>query len=337
MAFGKTLKPAAPRKSNEDGTAQTFAWPFLNTSNGIRKLRILPELNVDNTLVMTPLLDPVGKPTKKLISVPETEVRWVEAWWSVMVDGNEQKRRFMLDPDDQWGSPLWKYIQKNFEKGSPERRLLKQRFGVNVIDLTAVKITEDGKIVYPDIKNIYNVPAYGSKRVDVVDEDIEAQPLMQVRIFEGSAGDEGGRHLFQQVADAADGLMDNDGLQVGLHQVTLILKTTGEKINTVRTIRQAGDFSKMPDELIYAPRYNIAKWVAPWPYEMIERAMDNEDFNALVEEYNISLYPELMRNSDVEAEAEVEKPVASKATTTKAKATSKAKQKSDDNDELFED
>ncbi len=296
MAFGKSLKEA-PKKpaSTGDGTTTSFVWQWMSTGNGHRKLRILPEVK-NGELVKEPLTDAVGKVLKgKFTTIPETEVRWLEVWWPVMVGGNTKKQRIILDWEDQWGSPLWKYVQKNFEKGSEERRGFKQRFGVNVIDMSPVLFDANGRIVYADINGVYNVAPYGSgslkQRVETLTGD--AEPLNQVRIFEGSAGEQGGKSLLAQVADITDGLQDNDGKTRLLHEVTLMLKTQGEGIKLTRGIRASSDFSPLPDEMIFAPRYDIAEWAKPWPYEMVKRLMDFEDLNDLVEEYGIVLFPQL--------------------------------------------
>lgn len=325
MAFGQTLKEPAKRATT-DGEQVTFEWQWLNTSNGIRRFRILPELTADRSAIATqPATDPVGRKKEKQVTMPETEVRWLEAWWPVIVGGSEQKRRLILDPNHQWDNPLWKYIQKHFEKGSQERKAIKQRFGVNVLDMTPVLFDSNGNVVYPDINNVYNISAMG-KRVETLTGNPE--PLNRVRIFEGSAGDLGGKHLFQQVVDVADGLEDNDGNAIGLHEVTLILKTQGEGIKTTRGIRQSSDFSTLADQFIFAPRYDIAGWAKAWPDEMIEALLAGEDFNDLVEQYNIKLFPELY-GATVESDVETEEPV---KTTRK-----KASKKTDDDEALFDD
>lgn len=325
MAFGKTLKPAKHTASS-DGEVKTFVWQWLDARNGTRKLHMLPELDESGALVQIPATDAVGKVIKgKFVTTPESEVRWLEAWWPVMVDGQEVRRRLILDWEDRWGSPLWKYIKANFEKGSEEWRALKDRFGVNVLDMTPVLFDEDGKVVYPDTSGAYRMVA--GKKPIVNGLKGEAEPLMQIRILEGSAGEEGGKHLLQQIKDLAGDIEDPDGNRRELHEVTLILKTTGEGIKTNRVVRPSGDFKALPEEYTQLPRYDIAKWATPWPYEMIERLVDGEDFNALVEEYGIQLFPELRVN-----EIPVEAPVSKVKKATKKPDTTK-----EEDEALFDD
>lgn len=292
MAFGKTATAAVEKKTNSDGTAQTFPmWPFVNCGNGYRLFRILPELD-GGTVKRVPVLDALDRPVKgKMTTEAETEVRWLEAWWPVVIDGKQRKARFMLDLNDRWGNPIWKYIKKNHQKGDQEWGAMKERFGVNVVDLTTVVKNEKGYIIYPNLKGEYVIPAYGK----VLDEAVEGEPMQlnQVRIFENSAGQEGGKHMFEQFMNLADGLQNPKGESIGLHQVTLRVKTQGVEKKTTRSLSNTTDYTELPDELVLAPRYNIREWCQPWPYEMIERAMAFEDFNSLVEEYNIVLLPQL--------------------------------------------
>lgn len=304
MAFGKSLKDKKAASTNSGGEKTEFGvWPWMNTGNGIRKFRILPEL-LNGEVVKEQILDAVGKPVKgKFTTIPETEIRWLEAWWSVMVDGKTGKRRFMLDINNRWKNPLWKYIEANYEKGSEERRAVKQRFGVNVFDQTPVVFDSSGNVVYSDIKDAFVVNAMNKALEAPVIGD--PKPLNQVRILEGSAGDPDGKHLLQQIADAADGLQDNDGVYRNLSEVTLLLKTTGAGIKTNRAVRPSNDYSKLPDEVVVSPRYDIAAWIKPWPDDMIQRAIELEDFNELVEEYGIQLFPQLTGTSSETKEEEL--------------------------------
>lgn len=326
MAFGKTLKPSKPTTGSGDGEQIKYVWQWMNIGSGHRKFRLLPEI-ADGAVVKVPVLDSTGKVIKgKFTTTTESEVRWFEVWWDVMADGDTRKARVILNWEDPWHNPMWQYISKNFEKGSQERRAFKQRFGVNMVDMTPVLFDKDGNVVYADISGTYNISARG-KRVETVKGNPE--PLMQVRILEGSAGDEGGKHLLQQIKDEAEDLQDPDGTPRELHEVTLLMKTTGEGIKTVRTVRRSGDFNPLPDSLIYAPRYDIASWATPWPTEMLERIMADENFPDLVEEYGIKLFPELMAAPTEEVAKE-----APAAPAKKGKATRKP---IEDDEGLFDD
>jgi hypothetical protein len=297
MAFGKTLK--APKEQPADGGQVSLTeWHWLNTQEGRRFFRLMPALNEDGSLVQEPVLDPVGKPTKKKTTVPEQEVRWLEAWWPVMVDGQEQKRRLFLNPANRWKNPLWLYIAEHFEKKSPERSLLKDRFGVNVLDMTPVLFDEQGRAVYPDIDGKYVILAHGKR----LEKPLEGtpEPHNKLRILEGSAGDAGGKHLLQDIMNNADMLTDPDGNPKQLHEVTIIMTTRGTGIKTTRSTRASSDFAPWKGEFTMLPRYDIATWVKPWSDEMITRLIEGEDFNQLVQEYKIPTFPKLFSTTEEE-------------------------------------
>lgn len=288
MAFGRTLK--AGKSTTGESTNQAFTWQWMSIGNGHRKFRILPEVE-NGELVKYPATDSVGKVIKnKFVYSTEAEVRWLEVWYNVMIEGEQKRARIILDWQDPWGNPLWKYVAKNFEKGSKERKVFKQRFGVNVIDMTPVLFDDKGGVIYSDINGVFNLNAK-SKRTEVVTGD--PTPLMQVRILEGSAGDEGGNHLLQQIKDEVETLEDNDGNRREAYEVTLLMKTTGEEIKTKRSVRASSDFTPLDNKYFLLPRYNIAEWAKPYPNEMLERILDGEDYVELVEEYKIVQFPQL--------------------------------------------
>jgi hypothetical protein len=332
MAFGKTLKPAKKASVATDGEVKKFVWQWLDTRNGARKFHMLPELDENGKLVQVEAIDAVGKVIKgKYVTTPESEVQWLEAWWYVMVDGEKVRRRLILDVDDRWGNPLWKHIKANYEKGSEEWKSLKTRFGVNVLDMTPVVYDEEDRVVYPDVSNAYRMVAGKKPLVNGIKG--EPEPLMQIRILEGSAGEEGGKHMLQQIKDLAGDIEDPDGNRRELHEVTLLLKTTGEGIKTNRGVRPSGDFRPLPEEYMYLPRYDIAKWATPWPYEMIERLIEGEDFNELVEEYHIQLFPELRTAPEVAPEPTLE--VTKRGS--KTKKVVKEPDTTEEDDALFEE
>lgn len=297
MAFGKTLK--AGKQSTESSDGEKYVWQWMSTGNGHRKFRILPEV-ANGELVKYPATDSVGKVIKnKFVYSTEAEIRWLEVWYNVMIEGEQKRARIILDWEDPWGNPLWKHVSKNFEKGSKERKGFKQRFGVNIIDMTPVLFDDKGNVVYSDINGVFNLNAK-SKRTEVVIGD--PKPLMQVRILEGSAGDAGGNHLLQQIKDEVENLEDNDGKPREAYEVTMLMKTTGEDIKTKRNVRVSSDFVSLDTKYFLLPRYDIAAWAKPYPYEMLERVLDGEDYVELVTEYGIVQFPQLTSASEKDEE-----------------------------------
>lgn len=300
MAFGKSMKVSKQAVNTGDGEQVKYNWHWIPTQSGNRLFRILPAIEQGVA-----------------INEPVSEVRWLETWYDVMVNGTLARRRIILDWQAPWSSPMWKYVSENFEKGSKERKAFKQKFGINVYDRTPVIYDAEGEPIYPNDKNVYNISAKG-KVVSVA----QGTPLPhnKIRILEGSAGDIGGRHLLQQVADLMEsGISDNEGNPRGLHEFDIRLRTTGEGINTNRSVRDMGNFAPLADEVVFAPRYDLDAWATPWPNETLQRLVDGEDFNDIVEEYGLKLFPELTDSLPV--------PTAANVTTVQV----------DEDDELFAD
>lgn len=292
MAFGQTVKEKPAKTERADGEqAQTFEWQWipLNGGNkkdkevkgGSRKIRLLPELDANGNVA----IGEDGKP------IAATESRFLEVWIDVMVDGQMKPRRIILDWRKPFNNPYWNLIANPTEKGSPQRKAQRQKFAINVVDLTPVIQDENGRYVYPDEEGVYRLSAQG-QFVDVPEG--KPQPLRKVRILEQSAGDAGGKHFLQQLIDAVSQLEDGEGEPRQPHEVDLLIKVTGIDVETRRSLRPTANFNALSDELIHAPRYNLDEWTKPWPDEAVIALLNSADFNEVVEQFNIKLFPELV-------------------------------------------
>lgn len=311
MAFGDASKNMGAKKAVvADGEQKVFESPFMPIGSGRRTFRVLP-LMEDGKPKLTPRLSTTsGQPLREgnkrtgavmLAQEPESEVAFVYAWWEVMKGGEKKPARFIFAVDN-WMNPLRKHIIETFGKDSKEAKsTFKTAFAINVYDKSPVFIAPDGKIWYQSESGKFDLLAYGDKGRVVTDKDqlpevpsdYEAQPLNRVRILEGSYGKPGGKHLFQQLALNATEVEDNDGVLRRLPEFTLRLTTTtgASYTDTSRMIRNLTDFSPVPDEIAALPRYDLETWLKPWPDEAIIRLIDGEDFNEIVEEYKLQLFP----------------------------------------------
>lgn len=326
MAFGQTVKEKSVKQATDGEQTQVFEWQWipLNGSNkrdklgseqiykgGSRKIRLLPEI-VD------------GKPTNESAA----EVRFLEVWMQVMVDGQMKPRRVILDWRKPFNNPYWNRVANPTEKGSPERKAQKQKFAMNVIDLTPVVQDSEGRYVYPNENGQYIVSAQG-KLVDEIND--KPQPLRKVRILEQTAGDQGGKHFLQQLINAFADLEDSNGEPRQPHEVDVVIRVTGVDVDTSRSVRPTANFNPLSDDLLLAPRYDLATWAQPWPDEAVNALIDGADFAEVVEQFNIKLWPELETSAmDAAAEAVLSEPVVE----TKPK---KAKSKKVEDDNLFDD
>ena len=330
MAFGQKAqdyKQTAKPGGDGDDQVKHFTYPWMPTGSGVRIFRILADVK-NGEIVKTPRLSATGKElragNKKTGEIlyglePAEETVFLSAWWKVIVNGSETSRRLMLNPNGskaRFNNPLWKYIDVHFPKKdgvSPqERNQIKLLFALNVYDMTPVMRNKDGVIFYPAEDGTWRLAATGSnngKLIDSKDQKIalpehwkddeavengHAVPLNEVRIFEGSYGEPNGKHLFQQLADLVGTIENNDSIVVRLPEVTLRLTTKGESLKTNRSIRQTNDFKPLEDAVQFLPRYDLAKWTQAWPDEVINRLLEQEDFNLLVEEFELQTFPTLV-------------------------------------------
>ncbi len=334
MAFGQTVTEKKVRTATDGEATQSFEWQWipLNGGNrkdkevkgGARKIRLLPEIKDGKVVV-----DEGGKP------VAATESRFLEVWMDVMKDGQMKPQRIILDWRKPFDNPYWELVAQPTEKGSPQRRAQRQKFALNVIDLTPVLVSENGRYVYPDEEGVYRIGATG-QFVDTPEG--KPTPLRKVRILEQSAGDAGGRHFLQQVIDAVTNLEDGDGEPRQPHEVDLLIKVTGIDVDTRRSLRPTANFNPLPDELVFAPRYDLDAWTKPWPDEAVIALINGADFNEVVEQFNIQLFPELMEAPTAETPVE---PATSETQPLKAskgkKAAKQATTEAMTDEELFEE
>lgn len=328
MAFGQSVKDDQAKRAAkaESGAETTFEWPWIPLNNGVRKVRLLPELDERGELVLVPATDRAGKVIKgKMVPVTATEVRFTEIWWKFMVDGQEKPRRIFVDWQNPFDNPFWNEIAKPTDKGSDARKAIKQRFAMNVVDKSNIILNKDGYPVYADENNVYFFTAAG-KRGEVV----SGTPglLNRIRVLEGSAGQPNGKHFFQQFVDMIGVTEDGEGAVRDLHEFDIMIKITGQGVETRRTARPAANFAPLPDSLIFAPRYNLVDWAKPWPNDAIHDLLSGKDFNEVVEQYGVKVYPELMAVRHEETDAG-DKPV-------KAKSKKVAAKEESEEEDLFE-
>lgn len=301
-----------------EGEKQVFESQWMPKVNGTRLFRLLPALDNDGQIILTPRLSTVtGMPVTKKAATgktaslkdltvvgpePEEEVAFLAVWWTVLVDGQPTQRRLILDPERRWNNPLWKYVEKKFEKGTPERSAFKTLCAMNVYDMTPV-VEFEGNIFYPDDKGDFRVQATaGNGKLVTNAVEGDSRPLNKIRILEISTGEMGGKHTFQQLADLANSVEDSDGLIRRLPEFDLKLRTQGSGIKTTYSIRNTSNFKPLPNEVAQLPRYNLRQWLAPWPDAAIEALLNEEDFNEVVAEHNIVLFPSLPTATTEEAE-----------------------------------
>lgn len=327
MAFGQKAQELAAkqkkREESQDGERKVFvpAWVPLGGDGGTlsRLIRWLPEVAGNELVYGDRLSASTGMPLRegnkkngKVLrgALPASEVVFRSAIWKVNVGGNKVARRIMLDPDN-WNNPLRKFIdEQGYDKDSMEAKSIKLQFAANVYDMSPVIVTEDGKYFYANSKGKFVVLAGWPNGQIVTDkeqlpsEGVEAQPVNKISIIEGSYGKPGGKHFFEEFR-ILDGTEDTNEIPRFLSEFDIKITVSGAGKETRRQARATAKFSDPDPKVAMLPRYDLEAWTKPWPDEMLERLLwDEEDLNELVEEYNITLFPQLTMNGAPVADEE---------------------------------
>lgn len=317
MAFGdKSKKMADERKASSergDGEKESFVSFYMPRGSGIRLFRWLPEIDKDRNPVLTPRISTAGtelregnKKTGKILMgmIPTEETVFYFAWWEVMVGGSLVKRRLVVANTEQefWTNALRKHIKENFEKGSEEYKVIKNVFAVNVFDMSPVKRNTKGQVFYQSESGNFDLMAYGPTGKIITDLDqlpdksIKEAPLNEVRVLEASYGESGGKHLFAQFEDLMNDVEDpksDEGAILRLPEFTMRLKGTGSGLKSVFSVKQTNDLKPLSREIAALPRYNLEQWAKAWPNEALQDLIDGRDYDEVIQEYKISLQPEL--------------------------------------------
>lgn len=336
MAFGDKSQAykdkAGSTGTTGDGETKSFESPWMPTGSGARIFRPLQEV-ANGELVLTERRSASGKPiregNKKTGNVllgpePASETVFLAAWWEVAVGDGRGLRRIMLDPvaggdpnTAKFRNPLWEHIQANYPKGDRARNAIKTLFALNVWDMSPVMRNEKGQLFYQSDDGQFRLLAFGNNgkliapndkqtplpvhyKMDL-DDAIEAghaEPLNKIRIFEGSYGKPGGKHLFEQLAMLSNTVEDGEGIIRRLGEFHLRLFTSGEGMDTVRAIRNLNNFQPLPEEANFGARFDLDTWVKPWSNDVVQALIDGEDYNELVKTHDLAQFPKYFETTE---------------------------------------
>lgn len=296
MAFGKSLK--AQEQTKTEKAAVNTETVFVNQKLlGKRIFRLLPLVNVFGELV-----DEDGGISER--GVTADEIRWYEVWFPCNV-GQEtpQDRKIIIGREYPWdnNNPLWKHLKERRDSGEENVPKARQRFAVNVLDRSMAIITPDGEVAYSIDDKTY-MTASGN----VVSGT--PKPLNRIHIFEGSAGKENGDHQLQHIYNFFGNVQDQLTAEIlMLHEFDIIMnvkdggkKPVNGKVIPVKTRSMTYRVSEasIPVNLRTLPRWDIETWSTPYPNEMLQRLIDGENYNELIKEFNIQLFPQRIASAE---------------------------------------
>lgn len=295
MAFGDSMNKIG-NGGTGDGEKKVYVNQWLDPQRGAnrtgrRVFRILPMVSEDGSL-----------------SMPD-EARFAEFWIPVMQGGRQRQQRVMVDAGNPFKNPVWERLYAELPKevngkANPDRKLPKQRFALNVLDKTKVIALPNGQFAYPSEDGKYYTTQDGS----TVKVDGTPTPLMQVRIIEGSAGKAGGKHMLQALADLIGSVTapDDDDKVLQLFEFDIVLKVSGTGTDTRRSFNIGSDYKPLTADQLALPRYDLVTWAKPWPDSILNALLDGEDFDEVMKDAGILLFPKLEGQTEDEDEGAFE-------------------------------
>lgn len=279
MGFGRSANTKVTQVNQENRESM-----FLDIKRGIRTFRLpvgSEEVKVKrHWLALNPdgTWEPkfVYNPNDKRRSVPITVARWNadEGAW----EGST--RNWRRNPIDEW-------VSAQGENGVDTDKMYAQElFYLNVIDLTPVRIADDGTVYYPDESMKYPQAAATARK----------SVAGSMKILSGSSGDPNGKSMYANLIRLAKSALNDDGERIDVYDFEIRLVTTGQGKETNRSFNM-GAVRPVPKEYKSLPMYNLKNWPQVWPNEAIKSLMDGTDYLDVVNEYRINLYPQVMEVS----------------------------------------
>lgn len=271
MGFGRSAHTKLTPQNQENREQM-----FLDISRGIRTFRLpkgSEEVKVKRHWLA---LNPDGtwepkfgyNPNDKRRSVPVTVARWNpenNRW-----EGAE--RNWRNNQVDKWVGTL--------EGVDTDKMYASELFYLNVLDLSQVRITDDGTVYYPDeTMKFPAVAANGRKAV-----------AGNIKLLSGSSGDPDGKSLYANLIRLAKSALNDEGEPIDIYDFEIRLVTTGQGKETNRSFNM-GAVRPMPKEYESIPMYDLSNWPPVWPNEAIADLMGGADYAETISQYNINLYP----------------------------------------------
>lgn len=271
--FGRS---ANTKKNTDSADKNTAGNIFLNTKNGIRVFRVphgQEEIRVKRHWLA---LNDDGSYEPKFGYSEGDKRRAVPV---IVAVWNPDEDRWVGDSKNWRNNPIDRWVA-GLDEADREKKYAQDVFFLNVLDLTKIIVGEDGTECYPDENMKY--AAKGTPKVNGV-----------IKILTGSSGEPDGKSLYAHLLRTAKSALDDDGEVISIYGYELRLVTSGKGKDTNRGFNM-GAVRPMPKEYENLPVYDLAAMCKPWPNDAIQALMDGADYNEVVKQYGIVLYPPLI-------------------------------------------
>lgn len=312
--------------SNSLGTQSNgrFEYPTLDIKLGLRIVRLLPEM-LNGNPVFVDVLDDEGTVIRNELDV-EAAIPFAEYWISVndeKKDGGKRNQRVFVSPWNIFDNPIWNRIMMPMPKEvegkdgkmvkNQDRKTPAIKFALNVFDRTPVILSPvDNLPIYPNAEGKY-IDMADPKNPMELDKKL-AKPHNKVKVLEGSARIETKTDLdtgekYQVLSTEGNSLFANimkvygtvttedqegNDIPVALPLFDLRVSTakTGPLPQNIGRTVLSGNSKPMAnqEEIWNSPRYMLEQFYQPWPNDAIDRLLDGEDINTILEEYSIERY-----------------------------------------------
>lgn len=258
MAFSKMIE-SIPTYSSPSSAAQTNV--FINTREGKRVIRFLP--------------DPVN-PTEPMVGPTVLSV-----WMPVSKNGQLVQRRIFVDSLTRGVLP------------PKVNEAVRCRFFMNVLDKSMVVKLENGTVVYANNQNQFITVVDGQQKTLT---EYRPERHMAIQVLEGSVSSGEGRNgMLNDIEELSKTIFDEETNKlIPITAIDIEIITRGKEIKTTRSVHVGVNRDPIPEHLLRAQRFDLAKFARPFPMDAVKDLVKGADYADVCKAYSIEVMPKLV-------------------------------------------
>lgn len=258
MAFSKMIE-SIPTYSSPNSAAQTNV--FVNTREGKRVIRFLP--------------DPVN-PTEPMVGPTVLSV-----WMPVSKNGQLVQRRIFVDSLTRGVLP------------PKVNEAVRCRFFMNVLDKSMVVKLENGTVVYANNQNQFTTVVDGQQKTLT---EYRPERHMAIQVLEGSVSSGEGRNgMLNDIEELSKTIFDEETNRlIPITAIDIEIITRGKEIKTTRSVHVGVNRDPIPEHLLRAQRFDLAKFARPFPMDAVKDLVKGADYADVCKAYSIEVMPKLV-------------------------------------------